>query len=43
MEMLGQTLEEPGAIGLAEVDRDISAEDNVKWFGVQFAWTPDWV
>src|SRR5690349_244021 len=30
MEMLGQTLEEPGAIGLAKVDRDISAEDNVK-------------
>ena len=30
MEMLGQTLEESGAIGLAKVDRDISAEDNVK-------------
>src|SRR5437868_4934741 len=30
MEMLGQTLEEPGAIGSAKVDRDISAEDNVK-------------
>jgi hypothetical protein len=30
MEMLGQTLEEPRAIGLTKVDRDISAEDNVK-------------
>jgi hypothetical protein len=30
MEMLGQTLEELRAIGLAKVDRDISAEDNVK-------------
>ena len=30
MEMLGQTLEEPRAIGLAKVDRDISAEDNVE-------------
>jgi hypothetical protein len=30
MEMLGQTLEEPRTIGLAKVDRDISAEDHVK-------------
>ena len=30
MEMLGQTLEELRAIGLTKVDRDISAEDNVK-------------
>ena len=30
VEMLGQTLEELRAIGLAKVDRDISAEDNVK-------------
>ncbi len=30
MEMLSETLEESRTIGLAKVDRDISAEDNVK-------------